>query len=858
MPVPRDWTLDLAAFAIPEDMVYPCFVKPLASISGYKTEMKACRNEKELAAHLVLLRSHNQNRSIFIQEFLEIEEEISLSGVCIDQEIILPGLVKKSHVAKYEKGVTLAGSLIPPDALGKDVEEQIKEVLRKFHYVGMFDMEILLCKGVYYFGEVNLRSGGPNFAYTLNGTNLPEVAARAIAGEARVPEKEQLDRFYRPFLYEKVAWEDYMNLCMTKEELLELLGSIEDRLLAWDQDPGPGDYFSLLMEQTGEVRRQEAETRQKKERLKEMGIFAPYRAFREGQARRRDFNSYMSPDRKIAVQDVLAGRCLRPTCAKRVILLSRNYCSLLSLIRQLAGQGYRIDVVRIFQTKPAYRSFIRRMNPEAYSKYVDRYSVCITERKPERLLNFVLDMYDPDLPTLLLPLDDLPTSVLDQNYDLLKDKFLLPNIAEKPGSINRAMEKNFQKLEAPKFGLNVAGCHEVWITNHTYALPAGIGYPCFIKPLISVTSSKAIMQRCDSEAALKQALNALAVRQSRLGILVEDYLKIEEEYALVGLCADDKVLIPDGMFHFLKNGMGRHIGVAMQGEVISTEPMAELIDQLRCFLKSLHFTGLFDVDLLQADGKIYFCELNLRYGASGAALAACGVNLPALLADHMLNGAPLPEEAHIDRPGRTYASEKILFEAYAEGFLKQHEMLRLMKRSDINFIRDPEDPEPYKYFKTMYKYVRILPLYQKLKAIRHGGQRNKKRRRKRTPAEGSVLVTIQESLLTSAEKGYTDNDPAVLREHFRKAEAELLEKLDDPTLSTVARQKLAGQTLITLIDLLQASKIDANASLIMAGHIFAEKLLDLDQAESQSNEMALRRLSEGMVDDDDTEEESDE
>ena len=52
------------------------------------------------------------------------------------------------------------------------------------------------------------------------------------------------------------------------------------------------------------------------------------------------------------------------------------------------------------------------------------------------------------------------------------------------------------------------------------------------------------------------------------------------------------------------------------------------MDQLKVFVKSLHFCGLFDIDFYERDGVFYFNELNLRFGASGYAVTHSGINLP--------------------------------------------------------------------------------------------------------------------------------------------------------------------------------------------------------------------------------------
>lgn len=818
MLVPKDWMIDLGEIQIPDDMVYPCFCKPIASVHGYKTEMRKCHNREELAEHLAFLQMRNDDRCVFVQEFINIEEEFSTAGVCIDQEIILPGLVKKSRVAQYETGVTLAGCVVPPDYLGREIEEQIKEVLRQFHYVGMFDMEILRCGDKYYFGEVNLRSGGPNFAFTLRGTNLPDVAVRAVLDMERKPEHEVIHTFYTPFVYEKVAWEDYINLCITKEELDRLLTESEDKLLDWSEDPGPGIIFNERMESNAESARKRVKKANRKYRQIARDI-------RNKNRLKKRYKYFMKLNKVDTVNRILVNSDSDNKKRKRVILISRNYCSLMTMIRSIEKCDCDIEVVRVFQKEPKYRDAIQWMNPEMYSKYISNYKVCVTNRDPDKLVQFILKMYDPARETLLIPCDDLPISVIDTNYDTFKDLFVVPNLGSKALSINAVMEKGYQKKMAQKYGLNVTNAHEIWIYNGDYTLPEGIDYPCFIKPLISVTSSKSIMQRCNSEEELILALNNLGRNRKELGILVEDFLEIQEEYALLGYCAGDKVVIPGGMLKFIEGGKGRHIGVAMFGEVISTEPMQNLMEQIKEMLRSLNFTGLFDVDLLKANGKVYFCELNLRFGASGYAITKSGVNLPEMMVNHMLFGQDVDENVTIDRPGRTFVSEKILLEGYVDGFLTRYQLNRYLRKADVFFVIDENDPEPYRFFKTRYKYGWIIPIYRRLKAIKQRVTKSEAKpsgNRKNSQAKRTTLTSVIELQKEAVEKNEIINNKEQALISYEKANEKLIKLLE--TDDVVEREKAAGRVMFELVNLLRIENINADDVLVQSTRAFDANL----------------------------------
>ena len=182
------------------------------------------------------------DREVLIQEFLHIDKEYDLSGVCLDQEIIIPALIEKTHIAKHERGVTMAGRLVDFSEIG-DTAVKITEMLRKVHYTGMFDMEFNLCGNKLYFNEINFRSGGPNYAYYLNGVNLPEIFVRWVTENRFDKNDTIIDSYGKSFVYEKVAWEDYMNGYMTKSEMKECIDNADFTLLADNSDPAPGKWF---------------------------------------------------------------------------------------------------------------------------------------------------------------------------------------------------------------------------------------------------------------------------------------------------------------------------------------------------------------------------------------------------------------------------------------------------------------------------------------------------------------------------------------------------------------------------------------------------------------------------------------
>ncbi|MBO5993916.1 MAG: hypothetical protein J6Q41_00190, partial [Firmicutes bacterium] len=213
------------------------------STFGYKQEMAGCDDIEELKAHLQKLRESYSDRSILVQEFMFIDEEYDLEGVCMDQEIVIPGIVFKKYVAQYDRGVPLYGEFFATEKFGAFMEK-VYEFMREFHYFGMFDLGFNVINGEYYFNELNLRSGGTNYVYFESGVNLSEIFVKAALGESLDPEELKAKVFGKKYLYEKVAWDDYFHKHLTKDELNNCIETADIHIMVNDYDPIPGEIFT--------------------------------------------------------------------------------------------------------------------------------------------------------------------------------------------------------------------------------------------------------------------------------------------------------------------------------------------------------------------------------------------------------------------------------------------------------------------------------------------------------------------------------------------------------------------------------------------------------------------------------------
>lgn len=666
---PLEWIVSLKEeIQIPETVEYPCFVKPIESISGHKTEMAVCADQSQLKEQLFRMKKFYSNRSVLIQEYLHIDREYDLSGICLDEEVIIPGVIEKTGIARHELGVTMSGRMLSPEVVG-DTLLCVKTLLKQFHYVGMFDMELHKCGDKLYFNEVNFRSGGPNFAYFLNGVNLPDILVKGLTGEDYSRKAAEITSFGKTFVYEKVAWEDYIYGYMTRQELKRCIKEADDTLLSNPDDPQPGKIF------------------QRRIRLSAL-------KHRVKHPLKRGTEPEKANPGKAEIE--------KNDGEKPVVLVAgRNYGNILTMTRDLGIAGYQVDIFRVYKRRPKAMNLLGKMKPEASSRYVREYHQCMNGENRAGMLDSLLRIADSREKMPLIPVDDYTAEFVDENLEELKPYYVLPNISGRAGALSELMNKAVQKKLAAGFSLPVLDSVLVQSQNGSFELPDSIVYPCFIKPNVSSRDTKAKMMKCMDKEELSGVLQRYAA-SSDFEILVEPFAEIRAEYSLLGVSTAAGVAAP-GLFKVTAGGHRERKGVALMGETISPSLLQPVVSQCIAFVASLDYTGLFDVDLIEtADGNVYFVELNFRAGASIHAFTRCGVNLPAMYADYLLKGRQPDLNCSADMAGKKFVSEKILLEEYVRSDLSLSEGKKMMNRADICFIKADDDPKPYRYFKRFY------------------------------------------------------------------------------------------------------------------------------------------------------------
>ena len=390
---------------------------------------------------------------------------------------------------------------------------------------------------------------------------------------------------------------------------------------------------------------------------------------------------------------------------QKVVVIGHGYTSRLSIIRSVGMAGYDVDVVVICFGNPKQQN-----KPlDCHSQYVDKVWFSPSGDK-EALVRLLLEKYSQSKQKpVLVPESDFSVEVVDSNLDCLKDYFLVPNIDGQQGTVTEWMNKLKQKERAKSVGLNVADYHVISIRQGNFEIPDTITYPCFPK---SIDGGKTGLGKCKDKGDLTKSLQKMAVVRSDRDVLVEEYLEIDKEYALVGFSDGNRVCIPAILYNKMM-AKGAHYGIAKGGMVLPTTNYNALVEQFKKLIASIRFVGIFDIDFLECQGKFYFDEINLRFGGSGYAVTKAGANLPAMFADFMTTGSYTPIEVSAST-NLTFVNERICIDEWYAGNTTTKDFLKEINSANISFIKDDQDVEPYRMFEKYYAQLKRKRAIRKL------------------------------------------------------------------------------------------------------------------------------------------------
>jgi len=381
-----------------------------------------------------------------------------------------------------------------------------------------------------------------------------------------------------------------------------------------------------------------------------------------------------------------------------VIVIGQNSSIILGQVRALGQAGYKVHVLKTTDTKPKKKSY------ELYSKYINTYGY-ISKSNEEEFIRLLLNKYaDANAKKVLIPCDDNVASYFDCHCHALIPFFMFPNVNYENGRISYFMNKATQKELVNQCELNAPKGWTIEWQNGKYIIPDDIEYPCFVKPEVYHVLRKVLMKKCDNRQELEAVMRQCP---KDLPMLVEQYIDITQEYGVSGISVNGKVMITS-----LIKKVDTYLGTTASGTLSPMSLYPELNAKLTKFVEKMNYTGIFDIDLYESNGKMYFCECNLRLGNSGVATLLNGINLPAILID-ALSGKEIDLNAPAFEP-KFFIDERVFIQKYWSRDISWKEYKEGVKKTKIRYTYNTDDSKPYQVFLLNANLSRIFYPLKKL------------------------------------------------------------------------------------------------------------------------------------------------
>lgn len=366
------------------------------------------------------------------------------------------------------------------------------------------------------------------------------------------------------------------------------------------------------------------------------------------------------------------------------IVIGEEHYNPLGIIRSLGQNGIN----------PVFIAIKGKSTVSSKSKYVshnhfvnsitDAYDILVSEYRNQKHKPFVITS------------DDDIQSLLDQNYEKLKEDFIIFN-AGFNGRTTKYMDKKEILDLAEKHSLNVLKT----VVVDKGVIPKNLEYPIITKSISpNIGGWKSDVHICNSEKELKNAYNNILSPR----VLLQKFVEKKNEYCLDGFSINrgKKLFIPiASTYNYLIRGY--------YSPYMTIYPFKDTMmeNALKSMLEEIGFEGIFSIEfLIDQDGTYYFSEINFRNSTWSYAAAKLGMPLPLLWAEAMLSGEinynwykPIPDHY-------TAMVEPIDYAKRVEsGKISAADWLIDFKNTNCPFYLDTNDPKP---FQEMVKHWKKL------------------------------------------------------------------------------------------------------------------------------------------------------
>ena len=369
-----------------------------------------------------------------------------------------------------------------------------------------------------------------------------------------------------------------------------------------------------------------------------------------------------------------------------VIIVGADHSNTLWIVRSLGLANYKPMVIVV--KSHGNHSFV------AKSRYVKKSFVVNDE---VAMINILRKMsFTSKIP--IISSSDVTADSLDQHYDELSLKYIIPNCKGRQGELSQWMDKKTMLSLAQKVGFRIPYSIEIDYKNIHKIDFEHFPFPCIVKPLKSSLGAKTDFKICKTEAELKEKLTSS--RNGEKSVLVQEFIKPDFEISILGIRdRQSNINIIPGIIHKVSTCKSIYnLGMSTFAYVdtdISLYIDKVLIDK---FLNEIDYEGLYSIEFFVAHDKVYFLEINLRVDGNLFIYTAGGVNMPALWVSCKI-GNPLHKESESILVNKTFGMREVSYFKYFP-WKKPWIFFRDIIRTNVFSIWYNKDPMPF-----IYKFI---------------------------------------------------------------------------------------------------------------------------------------------------------
>lgn len=297
---------------------------------------------------------------------------------------------------------------------------------------------------------------------------------------------------------------------------------------------------------------------------------------------------------------------------------------------------------------------------------------------------------------VLFSSSDTCSNIIDEHFDELKGKYILPNCGNKQGNLSYWMDKKRMNDLAVDLGFNVPWTKTVDYNDINWD---DVIFPCIVKPLNSSKGKKTDFSICKTKDELKKALDSL--KRNQVPCLLQEYVMPEFEISI--LCMrirnNNVNLIPGLQYKIGTCKSTRNMGMptfACVQKDVSPYINSSIVNQ---FIERIDYEGLYSIEYFVSKGKAYFLEINLRVDGDLFLYTTSGVNMPEMWTKSMLG---VNDVNFSPRLKTTYGMTEISYIKYLD-WKHPIKVLKEWWKTDCYSIFSWTDIKPFIY-KFIYEF----------------------------------------------------------------------------------------------------------------------------------------------------------